>query len=180
MVCQLYEITQADAPPAGVTLRPLDVDGDAVGVHALDAMSFAAAPDSQPMSLEAFREEHLGAHDLDPELSCVAGLGETTVGFLLARRWKHEAVGYVAILAVHPDEQHRGLGTVLLREAFVRFAAAGLERAQLSVASDNPRSLRLYERVGMKPRFQFDSYERPIRIRPSDPQPCHPSGASTR
>jgi mycothiol synthase len=163
---QLDEIAQVGGPRAGIGLRPLDVDGDAVAVHALDAISFAAAPDYQPMSFEAFCEEHLGVHDLDPELSCVAELGEDTVGFLLARRWKHEAVGYVDILAVHPDQQHRGLGTVLLRHAFVRFATAGLQRAQLGVASDNPRALRLYERVGMKPRFQFDTYERPILISP--------------
>ena len=169
MACQLDEIAQADGPPTGVGLRPLDVDGDAVAVHALDAISFAAAPDHESMSLEEFREEHLRAHDLAPELSRVAELGEDTVGFLLARRWKDEAVGYVDILAVHPDQQHRGLGTALLREAFVRFAAAGLKQAQLGVASDNPRALRLYERVGMKQRFQFDTYERPILIERGGP-----------
>jgi mycothiol synthase len=164
MVCQLDEIAPADRPPSGVGLRPLDVDADADAVYALDAISFAAAPDHQSMSLAEFCEEHLGAHDVDPELSSVAELGEDPVGFLLARRWKDEAVGYVDILAVHPEQQHRGLGTALLREAFARFAAAGLKQAQLGVASDNPRALRLYERVGMKQRFRFDTYERPILI----------------
>jgi ribosomal protein S18 acetylase RimI-like enzyme len=162
MVLPLDEIDQPSAPPTGVGLRPLFVALDGADLHALDAASFAGAPDYQPMSLEAFREEHLGAHDLDPELSCLAKLGDTIVGFLLARRWKHEPVGYVDILAVHPDQQHRGLGTALLRAAFACFAAAGLQEAQLGVASDNPRALRLYESVGMKPRFQLDTYERQI------------------
>jgi mycothiol synthase len=132
-------------------------------LHRLDALSFAGAPDYQPMSVDAFREEHLGTHDLDPDLSCVAELRGDAVGFLLARHWKDEGVGFVDVLAVHPDQQRRGIGTLLLRGAFARFAAAGLGRAQLGVASDNPHALRLYERVGMKPRFSFDTYARPMR-----------------
>jgi ribosomal protein S18 acetylase RimI-like enzyme len=65
---------------------------------------------------------------------------------------------------VHPEHRGRGLGAALLLDAFARFAAAGLTEAQLGVASDNPRALRLYERVGMYPRFQVDVYERPVEI----------------
>jgi hypothetical protein len=51
------------------------------------------------------------------------------------------------------------------------FASAGLREAQLGVASDNPRALRLYERVGMSARFRVDTYQRPVRW----PFPCeHP------
>jgi mycothiol synthase len=163
MVRRLDDVAHGVKPPVGVGLRPLDVDGDAAALHALDAASFAANADYEPESFGAFCEEHLLAHDLDPELSCVAEDGGGVVGFLLARRWQHEAVGYVDILAVHPDQQKRGLGTALLRTAFVRFAVAGIREAQLGVASDNPRALRLYERVGMSTRFQFDTYERAIR-----------------
>lgn len=162
MVRQLDAIAERGPPPSGVRVRPLDIDGDAVAVHALDAASFASAPDYRPQSLKDFREEHLGGHDLDPALSLVAERGETIVGFLLACRWKDEAVGYVDILAVHPDQQRRGLGTELLQAAFAGFADAGLQQAQLGVASDNPRGLSLYEGAGMTPRFRFDTYERPI------------------
>jgi mycothiol synthase len=40
---------EAREPPAGVRLRPLDVDRDADALHALDAVSFAGAPDYEPM-----------------------------------------------------------------------------------------------------------------------------------
>jgi len=163
MVRQLDDVAERDLAPVGFNVRSLDVDRDAAALHELDAASFAANPDYEPESFAAFREEHLHAHDLDPELSCVAEHGNEIAGFLLARRSEHEATGYVDILAVHPDAQHRGLGTALLRTAFTRFAAAGLREAQLGVASDNPRALRLYERAGMTPRFRFDTYERPIR-----------------
>ncbi len=96
-------------------------------------------------------------------MSCVAAHDETIAGFLLARRWREDAVGYVDLLAVHPEWKHRGVGSSLLEAAFDRFASAGLREAQLGVASDNPRPLRLYERVGMSPRFRFDTYHRPVR-----------------
>ncbi len=102
------------------------------------------------------------AHDLDPELSRVAEREGRIVGFLLTRRRVEAPVGFVDVLAVHPDEQGRGVGSAMLRSAFAAFAAGGLAQAELGVASDNPRAVDLYERLGMTPKFQFDTYERPI------------------
>jgi mycothiol synthase len=152
----------ASVLPAGVTLRPLEVERDAVAAHALDQESFAASPDFEPETLEQFREAHLQAHDFDPGLSLVAERDARLAGILLTRRWTDEAAGFVDILAVRGDARRRGLGTALLRHAFARFAAAGLREAQLTVASDNPRALALYERVGMTARFRADVYERPL------------------
>ena len=90
----------------------------------------------------------------------VAEREDRIVAFLLGRRRDEEGVGFVAILAVDPEYQRRGIGTVLLRRAFASFAAAGLREAQLMVASDNPQALRVYERVGMTVQLQFDIYER--------------------
>jgi mycothiol synthase len=164
MACTLDDIGGlAPAPvPAGFELRPVEVDRDADELHALDAASFAAQPDYVPESVAEFREEHLGAHDFEPDLSRVAERDGRLVGFLLARRWADEGVGYVDILAVAPRHQRRGLGTALLRSAFGSFAAAGLQEAQLGVDSDNPRALRVYERAGMRVRFRTDIYERPV------------------
>jgi mycothiol synthase len=150
-------------PPAGIRLRRLDPDQDAGALHALDAESFGASPDYVPESYEMFVAEHLRAHDVAPELSLVAQDGERIVGFLIARRWSHEATGYVDLLAVAPGHQRRGVGTALLTQGFAVFARAGLVQAQLGVASDNPRGLRMYEAVGMGPRFRFDVFERPVR-----------------
>ena len=150
------------AVPAGMRLRALEVARDARALHELDAASFATVAAYEPESFVAFSEEHLRAHDLDPELSCVAEHKGQIVGFLLARRWQSENAGYVDLLAVHPSHQRRGLGSALLLGAFARFAAAGLREAQLGVASDNARALQLYERVGMRARFQVDTYERAV------------------
>jgi len=166
MVRALDQGVHAGAAEAGFKLRPLDVERDGPTLHALDDASFAATADYEPETLETFRAQHLAAHDLDPRLSRVAEREGRVAGFLLAMRREGTAVGYVDILAVHPDHQRHGLGTALLLDAFRRFAAAGLREAQLSVASDNPRALALYERMGMTARFQRDNYERPVRARP--------------
>lgn len=149
-------------PPAGIILRPLNPEKDAAALHALDAESFGSAPDYVPESYEMFVAEHLRGHDAAPELSLVAQDGERIVGFLLARRWPHEATGYVDLLAVAPTHQRRGIGTALLTHGFAAFAHAGLMQAQLGVASDNPRGVRVYEATGMGPRFRFDVFERPV------------------
>ena len=150
------------SPPAGVTLRPLDPEADARALHSLDAETFAGSPDYVPESYEMFVQEHLRAYDLAPDLSLVAEDGTEIVGFLVARCWQHEASGYVDLLAVAPGHQRRGVGTALLTHGFAGFATAGLLHAQLGVASDNPRGLRVYEAAGMGPRFRFDVFERPL------------------
>jgi len=164
MVCVLDEVAVLEPapPPDGFALRPVEVDRDADSLHAVDAASFASRPDYVPESLAEFREEHLEAHDFDPGLSRVAQAGGTIAGFLLARRWDEEEVGYVDVLAVDPRYRGRGLGAAMLRSAFGAFAAAGLREAQLGVDSDNPRALTVYERAGMRVRFRTDIYERPV------------------
>jgi len=162
MVRSLADGADPVSPPSGFELRPLDVDRDAVALHALNQASFSANADFRRETLDEFRDEHLGAHDLDPGLSVVGRHGDDYAGFLLARRWRDEGVGFVDILAVYPDHQRRGLGSSLLRAAFHGFAAAGLREAALGVASDNPRALGLYEGVGMAARYRFDTYERPM------------------
>lgn len=160
---QLHDLGNPEDLPAGVRLRPFDADSDAEAVHALNETSFADNADYRPETFISFRDEHLRAHDLDPTLSCVAEHDGDLIGFLLARRWLDESVGFVDLLGVHPDHRRRGLAITMLKTTFTRFAAAGLNEAQLGVASDNPRALTLYERCGMTPRFRIDTYERPAR-----------------
>ena len=151
-------VTPAEVP-AGISLREIDLDGDARPLHALDADAFGSVADYMPESYELFVQRHLRAHDVALGLSLVAHDGERIVGFLLAaRRWEHEGSGYIDLLAVSPGHQRRGLGTALLTHGFAACAAAGLVQAQLVVASDNPHALRVYEAAGMGPRFRFDVY----------------------
>lgn len=156
----LDDPVDAAPPPPGIRLRTVDVETDAIALHALNETSFAASPDYRPQTFTTFVERHLSAHDFDPRLSCVAEQSGLPIGFLLACVSPEEGLGFVDLLGVHPDYHQQGLATAMLTAAFAAFAAGGLREAQLGVASDNPHALRLYERCGMEPRFQFDSYER--------------------
>ncbi|MBV9802279.1 MAG: GNAT family N-acetyltransferase [Solirubrobacterales bacterium] len=164
MVRSLDDAPARPAVPAGYALRSVDVLRDVAAMHAVDAASFAPAPDYEPESLAEFTEEHLKAHDFDAGLSGVASHEGRIVGFLLAGPRPEERVGYVHILAVAPEHQDRGVGTALLLGAFAAFAKAGLLEARLGVASYNERGLRVYERAGMTMRHRFDIYERPIGL----------------
>jgi mycothiol synthase len=160
MTRQLSDRVRAPDPPARYRSRSLDVARDAKAVHALDDACFAGSPDYEPAPFEAFAEEHLRAHDFDPKLSLLVERDDELTAYLLAKRWRGEWVGFVDLLGVHPEHRGRGIGTWLLLSAFARFADAGLREAQLGVASDNPRAVRIYERAGMHARFRFDTYER--------------------
>ena len=160
MVRRLDGSERAGQTPDGYELRTLDVARDGAALHALDAAAFAFLPDYREESFTAFSEEHLHGENFDPGLSIVAHRGDHVAGFLTVRRWRDEAVYFVDLLAVHPEDQRRGLGSALLTSAFVRFAANGVREAHLQVASDNPRALGLYERAGMSARWRYDVYER--------------------
>jgi len=152
----------SETPHPHVSLRELDTACDVLPVYALDADSFADSPDYIPMSFAAFCDEHLHTHDLAPELSAVAEHEGELIGFLLTRRRREQLVGFIDVLAVSPRHQRRGIGTALLERAFARFHRAGLSQAQLGVASSNPLAMALYERLGMRPVYSIDAFERPV------------------
>ena len=54
----------------------------------------------------------------------------------------------------------RDRGRALLLSAFDSFARSGLSEARLDVATDNPRAMRLYDRVGMTPSHEAAVFER--------------------
>lgn len=146
----------------GVRMRTLDAGADAAALHRLDEAAFASVAGAERGSLAAFAEEHLQAHDLDESLSRIAERGAEIIGFALTRRWDEERSAFVDLLAVAPREQRRGIGSALLLSVFGAAREAGLREAQLGVSADNPKALKLYERIGMTPRFQLDIYERRV------------------
>lgn len=82
-------------------------------------------------------------------------------GYLRLRR-QPPATGYVAILAVHPHYQRRGLGEAMLRWALAWFRGQGLRRASLTVSTDNAPAIALYRKLGFAPGEMGFDYRRPI------------------
>jgi N-acetylglutamate synthase len=82
----------------------------------------------------------------NPGLSRVAIDGPAIVGVALCGHDGRR--GHIYHLAVDPAYQGRGLGKRLLNECLDRLRRAGLERAIILVASDNPRGREFWKRCG--------------------------------
>jgi ribosomal protein S18 acetylase RimI-like enzyme len=149
------------AEPEVPGLRAPELPADTDRLFALSEAAFARNADHEPATPTAFADHHLRPHDLDLALSRVAERAGAIAGVALVRRWP-DGIAYIDLLAVDPAAWGQGIGGGLLRGVFAAAAAAGLERVQLGVASDNAAATRLYERAGMRVRFRVDAYERPL------------------
>jgi ribosomal protein S18 acetylase RimI-like enzyme len=147
--------------PGGYRLRPIDPGRDIPALHAVDDRAFRERADYLPESLEEYDRRHLSLSAFAPEWSRVfeTEKGELAAS-LVARRLPDQSIGYIAILAVDPDHRRCGLARNLLLAAFGAIHADGLPKAELHVASDNPKALDLYAGVGMSQTERFDHYVR--------------------
>lgn len=75
------------------------------------------------------------------------------VGFAICGRagsW-----GYVQRLAIHPDHQHRGLGSTLLADALGWMQRRRVARVLVNTAADNDAAIALYEAHGFRRRHDI-------------------------
>jgi len=133
----------ADAP----TIRPIDTD-DAGEVLTIQRAAFASEaliygdPDMPPLTqtLEEVRAE------LVENLGCVAVTGHRVVGAVRARL--NGDLLLIGRLAIAPDQQGEGLGTLLLAAVEDRGREAGATTAELFTGALSEANQRLYEREG--------------------------------
>ncbi|NEB03699.1 GNAT family N-acetyltransferase [Streptomyces sp. SID13726] len=146
-------------PAEGVRLRACADEADRERVHALYQATFAEHFDFQPRAYEQW------LHDIDADrldwslvwLVSTADLGDA--GFLIARD-DREAMGWIRSLGVVRQARGRGLGGLLLRQAFGAFAARGRETVGLGVDTENATGApELYARNGMSVHFAVDTWE---------------------
>ncbi|HUA12387.1 MAG TPA: GNAT family N-acetyltransferase [Solirubrobacteraceae bacterium] len=143
--------------PAGVDFRTIALPVDAQSLYDIDAAAFG----SSEGTLAEFEEQQLGAHDVAQDLSPVAAVDGRTVGFALVRRREQPHAAYIALLAVHPTDQRRGIGRRLVVSVMQAAQSARLE-VEVSVADDNPGATRLYASLGLVRRFAVAVFEKPI------------------
>ena len=82
----------------------------------------------------------------NPGLSRIAADGAAIVGIALCGHDGRR--GYIYHLAVDPAYQTRGLGKRLMNECLDGLRRAGLKRALILVANDNPRGRKFWRRCG--------------------------------
>jgi ribosomal-protein-alanine N-acetyltransferase len=167
----------ADAAP---TVRTVE-RGDLLEVFRIERLVFP-----QPWPFEAFERflEEPGflvaecATDPDEERSGSREWrdGDRAVaGYVVSDRtpnFGHD-VGHVKDLAVHPDYQRRGVGTLLLKHALATLEAQGVQATKLEVRADNEEALALYRRHGFEhrrtvPRYYADGTNALVLVRERD------------
>ncbi|MFF7071940.1 GNAT family N-acetyltransferase [Streptomyces pseudovenezuelae] len=147
------------APPTGVQVRACADEADHRRAYALYQASFAEHFDFQPRSYEQWLAD-IHADRLDWSLVWLVStedLGDA--GFLIARD-DREAMGWIRSLGVVSEARGRGLGGLLLRQAFAAFAARGRETVGLGVDTENATGApALYARNGMSVHYAVDTWE---------------------
>jgi mycothiol synthase len=163
MDVDLSQDTAIPPDPPDVALRGF-ASGDEPAAHATIEAAFAGSWGFHPLTYQEFTERIVG-REFEPGLSVMAERQGEAVGVLLGRPM--DGLGWVDMLAVLPAWRGRGIGGALLQASFVRFRDHGLPRAMLNVDSENEAgAVRLYERVGMRVRRQWDLYEKVVQGRP--------------
>lgn len=95
----------------------------------------------------AYRRQLAGENEM-----LIADLGGTAVAQLwidLAKQSK-QGIGTFWALRVFPFLRGRGIGTALLQCGEIWLRERGFTVAEIGVETDNPRALRLYERLGYR------------------------------
>ena len=143
----------ADEVAPGYVLRPASPD-DADDIVRLEELAFPSPALTVELAQEAMQTAPV-FRVLEERKS------GALVGSLVLER-RPAATGHIANIAVHPDEQRRGLGEAMMRWALAWAKREGLRRATLGVSIDNTAAIALYRKLGFVPGELGIDYRRPI------------------
>jgi ribosomal protein S18 acetylase RimI-like enzyme len=142
--------------PAGVALRPFDVERDGREVWQVVMTSFAGEYGSHPRPYDQWVLLALsGGYDVVCAEQEGVIIGVATTG-------PRGGEGHVGQLGVLPDHRGRGLALALLHECFRRDAATGYAATTLTVDGENSTARRLYEKAGMQVTKEYRRWERDV------------------
>lgn len=148
--------------PDGVSIEVMRGPDDFAEWHAAHQDSFSKHFAFSPRPAEQWLAINLEADAADPDGRFLLRVDGRVAGFVVCNNDNaHENGGYVDLLGVRHDFQHRGLGELLLRWAFAYCAGRGFTDVDLSVDTGNESgALALYERVGFTVMSEFRLYAR--------------------
>lgn len=136
-----------DMPPLPVSVRAF-LPQDADAVTAIDQAAFTTP---WQMTLEEIRQAQRIA-----EVATVAEMNQQVVGFQISTLYRDGA--HLARLAVSPQYQGQGIGSVLLHDLLRRFTQRRIPSITVNTQISNLRSQRLYRAFG----FQRNGYDLPV------------------
>jgi GNAT superfamily N-acetyltransferase len=170
MAIDLNEQPPAAQWPDGITIRPMSGIDEARKVIAAvdDAFKDHWGYVEQPFEQELERWLHFMNHNegFDPNLWYLAMDGDEIAGVSLCTEKSREdpAMAWISTLGVRRPWRRQGLGLALLHHSFGEFYHLGKAQVGLGVdATSLTGATRLYERAGMHPIRQFNTYELVLR-----------------
>jgi mycothiol synthase len=170
MAIELDEAPPTPQWPEGIEIRRMKGPEEARDVvwAVRDAFQDHWGYVEQPFEKELEHWLHFMKHDeqFDPGLYFLAMAGEEIAGISLCTRQSREdkEMGWVRTLGVRRPWRRQGLGLALLHHSFGELYRLGQARVGLGVdASSLTGATRLYERAGMRPIRQFDTFELELR-----------------
>lgn len=138
-----------DAPvralPPGMEFRRWDESAAPLFHHAYFE-SFRTRPGFPNWDEPRWRSSFASDEAFRPDLSVVVLDGPEPAAFAVL--WVEDETGWVTQMGVRPEWRGKGIGEAILSYALTAFAAEGIERAALEVATNNPVAQALYERMG--------------------------------
>ena len=149
-----------------------------------DAAAHTSPPTPQPLEIRPMQENDLeavasvDAQAFDPlwhnsldalqlafnqaAIATVALEGGAIVGYQISTPSPSGA--HLARLAVHPDQQGRGVGYALLLDLLGQASTSGFAGVTVNTQHNNPASLSLYEKAGFTPTGEsYPIYQRTIK-----------------
>ncbi len=133
--------------------------GDENDLYNLTISAFDWTSTVKP-SLDTWYQQVLRSGRIEPELLTLVFSSGGLVGASIS--YDDVTRGWIKQLAVERSSQGRGLGTLLLRNAFVTFYNRGLPTVSLGVVATNEKAYRLYEKNGMMRTREFVQYQKDI------------------
>ena len=160
---QMQISLQDDSPdpewPTGTSVRAPVPGQDDRAIHELVQTAFDG-PGREPQPFDDWKSFLMRKDLFDPEIWFLAIADDEIVGVCLGVEYPNE--GWVRQLAVAADWRRRGLGTALLRQAFVVFRQRGLAKVGLAVDGANSNACRFYEDLGMSAKRHYEEYRKPV------------------
>jgi mycothiol synthase len=157
----MAEEPPASAPPDGIMIRTYEAGRDDRAAYRLIEDAFGEWPDRMPATFEEWAGLMVGRDAFRPDLSPLAFDGDRLVGAALSMSTEDPGEGYIHQVATDRRYRRRGIARVLLRHAFRGFYRTGRRTCTLSTNSYTG-ALALYERVGMRIRRSYTSYEKSL------------------
>ena len=159
MHISLDDVIEQPKLPDDVIVRTARTGIDDKNIHEVIQKAFIK-PGQPEQSFAEWKEFMMRADLYQSDLWFLALHGNEIVGTCLC--FPYENIGWVRQLAVSEDFRHHGLGSALLRRAFMAFKERGFKKVGLAVESNNQNACKLYEKVGMEKVIHLDEYQKEI------------------